>query len=101
MPEQNTCSNDARGVSQRSRLLRLWSTCAVPALARNIHRSAQREPHFSRLHASAQGLVGSALTEWREHEVTHERAAVCFAELDSNRTHKLTAGQKITRYAAG
>lgn len=57
-----------------------WPASTVPAVTRHIGRGAQREPDVPRRQASIQCLLGRAITDVTENEVTHERAAVRLAE---------------------
>lgn len=75
--------------------LRLRTTRAVPALARNIRRRTQRKPHLARRQAGLESFRGRALTEWREHEVAHQAAPIGLTELVSDRSKELAAGHRV------
>lgn len=53
----------------------------MPALARNIHGRAERQPDGARGHARGERLVGGAVADVTQHEPAHERTAVRLAEL--------------------
>lgn len=57
-----------------------WPASSVPAVTRHVGRGAQREPDVPRREASIQCLLGRAITDITENEVTDEGSSVRLAE---------------------
>jgi len=77
-------------------VLWLGAPGAVPALARNIHCNAQRQPDLAWRPTGRKRLISGAFTERRENEITQETAPKNFAELIGDGTKKLAAGHRAS-----
>ena len=84
------------GVSGHRLLLALALTDAVPALRRDIHRPAQREPDLPGWHAVADRLLSGHSPDVAEHEIASEHSAVCVTELVADCQPKLAQSHAST-----
>lgn len=71
---------------------RLRAARPVPALARDIHGGAQRDPDLFRSDPDRQSLLGGAVAERSDHEVAHQGASVRATELVVDGAEELAAG---------